>query len=547
MIGCVMLSLTGSLVFILSSDFLILIQLALIACGFFCLLQAFLSRKILEEYKNWVLIFSFVFLINLLVPFPGQLIAGGDWYVHLTMSTSLIDGTFGEGYAQLSRSPFFSWGSLAFIKLLGPLQGFSLYSSVVATSTLICLLPSGLNNISASQKKGLCAVVLLILVSPFFITSLQNLWPKLAAAGAIAASARLARLKFRFSIPSAFCLLAIAIAYHESSVFYFPLVIGIMLDSGALQTSLIFVLARNPGFLLSRVIKKMPELIAVSFSFLIFVGFIRLVQISRFGADAIVSSNPLVTFATDLSIPMKIYQNILSTVFGDQFFYRLAEMSGSCSAYLAACMQIPYLFFAAFIPWLGGSFVGILFLWTPLASRKHLRCTLDGLCGLYGRNPFTVGGSLLVIAISLLVTQGAIHWGLVQVSLVQLALLFFYEAGRFALKVGAMKNILLLNVLFGLFPFSLFSIIGGIIVINPRGSFGSLKEALITGDGDLRNMLSNQWATLFLSSDGLVLLLAIPILALLLLVSYRYIYKDGTIIEPPSSLLFRHESLEGQA
>ena len=297
LVGCIILSLTGSLVFILNSDSLILVQFVLIACGFLYLLQSFVAQKNLKDCKYWALIFSLIFLINLLVPFPGQLIAGGDWYVHLTISTSLIDGTFGDGYAQLSRSPFYSWGSLAFIKLLGPLQGFTLYSDVVAASALICLLPSDINSISASQQKGLCAVVVLILVSPFFITSLQNLWPKLAAAGAIAASARLARFNIRFSILFASAMLAVAIAYHESSAFYFPLIIGIMLDSGTLPISLIFALGRNPISLLSWGIKKLPELFAVALSFLLFVGLVRFVQVSRFGVDAIVSSNPLVTLA----------------------------------------------------------------------------------------------------------------------------------------------------------------------------------------------------------------------------------------------------------
>lgn len=540
LMGCIMLSIAGLIVFILNADILISAQLALIACGLFFLLHTFMARKKCEEYRYWTLIFSLVFLINLMVPFPGQLIAGGDWYVHLTKSTSLIDGTFGEGYAQLGRSPFYSWGSLAFIKLLGPLQGFTVYSDVVAASTLICILPSDFNAVSASQKKGLCVVLLLILISPFFITSLQNLWPKLAAAGAIAASARLARLNSSFSCSSAFAMLAVAIAYHESSIFYFPFIIGIMLDSGTLQISLIVTLSKKPVSLLSWVIKKMPEILVIAFSFVLFVGLVRFVQISRFGVDAIVSSNPLVTFARDISIPMRIYQNTLSTLFGDQFFYRLSDMSVSCYSSAVACVQMPYLFLAAVIPWLGGSLAGILLLWSPLAFREYQRYTLGGFRSICQKNSFTVGGSLFVVLLSLLVAQGGIHWGLIQVSLVQLALLYFYEAGRFAVRVGAMKKILLLNFFIGLLPFVIFSIAGGLIVINPRNLLGSLKNALISGDGDLRNMLSNNWNTFFVSSNGLVLIFTLPILALLLYAAYRYTYKDDAEINPPPSILFSH-------
>lgn len=538
LVGCIALSLTGTLVFILDSDLLIIAQFALIFCGFFYFLKFLLDRNKLEESKYWIFLFGIIFLINLLVPFPGQLIAGGDWYVHLTKSTSLIDGTFGQGYAQLGRSPFYSWGSLAFIKLLGPLQGFTLYSDLVAASALICLLPPNLNAISPAQKRGLWAIFLLILVSPFFITSLQNLWPKLAAAGAMIACTRFALSRIKHSIVYSFTMLAVAIAYHESSAFYFPFVIGIMLDAGALQIRLILSLAGKPRALYLWLIKKAPEIMAMMIGFFVFVGIIRIVQISRFGVDAIVSSNPLVTFARELSLPMKIGHNILSTAFGDQFFYRLSGMIQSCASFETACKQVPYLFLAAVIPWLGGSLMGILILWAPIFLRQHLVSTLRSLRLFFNNNRYTAYGSLLVIAISLLVTQGVVHWGLVQVSLVQLALLYFYEAGRFAVKVGAIRAISFLNASMGLLPFSIFCIFGGLIVVNPRGSLSSLRQSLITGDGDLRNMLSNGWNTLFVSSDGTIIALVLPILTFLLLLCYRFIYAGKATIEPPPSILF---------
>jgi hypothetical protein len=66
----------------------------------------------------------------------------------------------------------------------------------------------------------------------------------------------------------------------------------------------------------------------------------------------------------------------------------------------------------------------------------------------------------------------------------------------------------------------------------------SLRQSLITGDGDLRNMLSNGWSTIFVSSDGTIIFLVLPILAFLLLLCYRFIYNSKVTIEPPPSILF---------
>jgi hypothetical protein len=495
--GCTLISLLGTV------ELMIGLKSGMISGGLLLLATMALPVVLLRDEKwrsavaGYGLVYTLVFALHSTVAFPGAWLAGGDWYVHLAKALAISRGEFGP--QNLDRSPFYAAGSVPLFLVLPPLQAFASHAAAVGAAASMTLLAPAARLMSCKvQQAGSSASgwrsILLLLVSPFFLISLQNMWPKLAMAGALVAM--LACFYSHEEGPNAWDLLCgwiwlwAGIAFHTAHVFYVPLALILLWQ----HRRLLFRTASPVcwgGFFL------VPLLFGIGY---------EAWSLCRFGLEAKINSNPLVTFGTELSFTGKIAQNAASILVGDQAPIRVIEMCKSNGSSWMGIGKTFYFTVAAFLPWLSGSVLGLLLTWLPAMSL--LKSGDKRFIG--GRVPreLLVGMGLALVA-ALLVLQGVSHWGALQAGLPGIVMVCYWLLGGWLQNQAVFTRTFWFSLGLGATIFVGFNAFVTVLVRAPVAMLEAPRAQLAATDGDLMAATGLGLNTFALSGFPWVTLIAI--------------------------------------
>ena len=470
--------------------------------------KSFFSSESL--FTKYAIAFFLCFGLLSTVPFPGQWIAGGDWYVHLEKVITALDHSFGPH--QIDRSPFYSLGAAPFFWYLPPLQAFMVHTATMGASTLLLFFfqddhSSPLDGLG--KNRGWIAMTILA-PSPFFIISLQNMWPKLASGGCLLIMIlmlfRPVSKVDREHLIMGWLVFWIGLAFHASHIIY-----GVLLFLLLWRTRKVIIGKLSLGLMLWLIIPP-----------IVLIGLYEGWSLLRFGIEAKIASNPTMTYHTDSSFFVKIAQNILSTLVGDQAiirtfdFWKTAFITGSASGYMEAI----YFTAAASLPWLSGSMIGILIVLLPIRSQLHLKALTSTPLA----SQLTIGFSFAIVS-GLVLAQGNSHWGLLQAVFPASILVLYWWITGIIQNQHQLRRLQLFAVALGALPFFLFSFCGLIILNVNVGPFPSMYEKLKSIDGDLMAVTANQFSTF--ASKGFPVVPCIATVGFFL--AYRHCVRRATV------------------
>ena len=433
-----------------------------------------------QDYRailiGFSLLFGLLFMILASQPSPGIYLAGGDWHLHLQKLAAAMKGQFNESH--LDRSPLFALGGAPFALILPIIKSGILHSSWVAAAAVWGLLApvtqtsanTSLSYIQRSARQNALLVILVVACSPFVVMSAQNIWPKLSMAGAALAMIQVAsvppHLRCRTDLLIAWLFFWLGMGWHLGHVIFGPLMCLLLWQSWS---------SLRP----KRMLAWLGWLTAPILCF----GSYELWSLIRFGLEAKISSNPVVTFATELPFFAKVAQNLLSTIVGDQALVRVWHIWSRAleTGALSDASKAAYFTGAAWLPWLSGSIAGIVLSFWPIirAGPKSLRTLSSSV------HPTAWTGLIAAFVISQLLMQGGSHWGAVQAGLpgvvFALVRLIIIPQTRTEILAASLRHVLLI----GLLPYWVFNL--GVTALL-SGSFTFLNTAkteLLATDGDL--------------------------------------------------------------
>ncbi|HVT28847.1 MAG TPA: hypothetical protein VHE81_12605, partial [Lacipirellulaceae bacterium] len=357
------------------------------------------SRDVLRRIG---VVYGFGLVVLTLGAYPGLWLMGGDWWQHLGMARAVIAGKFGPD--DIARSPFFAVGSLPMLEWGGQLamyQAYNAFAFAAACAPCLDVLLRG----SAAQRSARLWILAGVAISPLCTVVMQNLWPKIFAAGLIWLSVYRARAwsqrgHMRDAIASS-CWAAVAVLVHESSIIYIPLIAAVAFSRSSLASkrNLMGVLV---GVFLGGALVAMWE------------GW----TIWEFGLHARIQSNPAITYDTGLRWWHKLADNTVGILVGAlpgdlASVWRNGSLPWSERAYYTA---------VAVVSTVGATAAGIFVLWFVWLGAL-VRRSFAGLL----RQPrkmrmlgFAIG--LVLLAHGLLL-GGAPRYGAVQCGLVPLVFL----------------------------------------------------------------------------------------------------------------------------
>lgn len=442
-------------------------------------------------------IHTVVYSLMATIAFPGQWLAGGDWYVHLSKAIAIQQGALGPEH--LDRPSLYAAGSLPLLVFISPLMAFTAHAAAAGSASLMTLFCPGL--ISAGERQGAwrhqTQMVILVLISPFFLISLQNHWPKLVMCGCLVAMLSFALGAFRKASVNDllfaalwFCL---GVGYHYGHIVYVPFVVWIAIRGWKF-------------FIRQATLRHWVALLLIP---LICVFAFEIWSIARFGLEVKVRANPLVVYDQDMNFFSRVWQNILSSVAGDQAWIRIYQMWTDSDAGPMKLAKAAYFSIAALIPWFSGTVLGWVLLTCPLWS-NHPRKWPGSFQDFFksGMGMAFLGSSIF----GLVLLQGVVHWGALQAGMPGLVMLAYWYLGKMDYSDCAYYRALALHLFFGLLPFLFFNLLVATIVELPLEFLESPRAELLASDGDLRTVQTLSLSTFGLSGYPWVHLLSISVL-----------------------------------
>ncbi len=248
-----------------------LLIVSLFAFGSYLFNQNFIK----QVWKNLLHVYALYLLAlvpALASPFPIIGTWDGDWLILYQSGLCLWEGTVMSAES-LQRPPLFGGGVSLLWLFMDGLIPFQIFATVMAAGTLGAVwFAMGRLELRVSSWR----VLVLLVLTPFFLHNTAACWGKLMAAGLLLASSiELWVGNERSAVWWSAGLFALAVAVHQSSIIYLPLVGTIQLASkgwGALSPVRFLASFGLMGFLL--------------------VGMFELWTVLHYGLEAKVAANP---------------------------------------------------------------------------------------------------------------------------------------------------------------------------------------------------------------------------------------------------------------
>jgi hypothetical protein len=339
------------------------------------------------------------------------------------------------------------------------------------------------------------------------------MWPKLAMAGALVAM--LTCFYNDEEGPNAWDLLCgwiwlwIGIAFHPAHVFFMPLALILLWQHRRF-------LFRTSSLVYWGVFFLVPLFFGIGY---------EIWSLFRFGLEAKINSNPLVTYGTELSFMGKITQNAASILVGDQAPLRVIEMWKNSESSWMAIGKNFYFTVAASLPWLSGSVLGLLLTWLPAMSL--LKSGDNRFIGSLLPREFLVGMALALVA-ALLVLQGISHWGALQAGLPGIVMVCYWFLGGWLQNEALFIRTFWVSLGLGATLFVGFNTFITVLLRAPIAMLESPRAQLAATDGDLMAATGLGLNTFALSGFPWVTLIAIVAAFFLFTRLWRFKNSQGS-------------------
>jgi hypothetical protein len=421
----------------------------------------------------------------LLSPFPIAGTWDGDWLFLYEAGQSLWKGTDLTAES-LQRPPLFGGGASFLWLFQGGLIPFQIYAAVMSAGTIgACVF--------ALRRHG-CHITLrrllpLLVLTPFFLHHTAACWGKLMAAGLLVASgAELASNKSRPAEWWSALWFALAVAVHQSSLLYAPLLLGIRLLPPHRNTA--------PALLKWLTRMAIPGILLVGS----FEGW----TVFHYGLEAKIAANPSVAQRDPaLSLLENTAMVILTSFVGWSPLESLLRWLEQADAFtLARAGKEGFWLLTSWVQVMAGTFLGV---WGPVLLASRFRRG-DILTEKHSTKSLWIPGSsaAVVVVLNGLLTPFASSHGTMQAGLVGLGLagLLIFIAAMEAVCPSRHRAALILTTVFGFLPW---------LLLNAGISAGShlsasFRDMFLNGsEGDWKRIVANDLTPLGLSHPALQL------------------------------------------
>lgn len=425
-------------------------------------------------FKTHYLIYAGTIAVLSLIAFPGLGLWSGDWFYYYTAGESLRTHFLTEQL--LERTPIFP-GVASPLWLFGSsLAVYQIAAAVVASSVLLALNHAAV----VFGKKPLTILSFAyVLLSPFFLLHLAQMWPKFFAGGAIFLSFLEAIRYRRTRSPDAIVWSAIwlgfSISAHHSSVIY--------------------------AFLMGAILLQRPPRRSEIGRFLLFAAIAaalvlpyELWVIHQYGFGERVAHNPTLTYR-EAPIFSTAWRGWITSLVGNPVqplmeVWRSGGHNGHVVNYEGwfGFLAKGYFSLCAWITLLAGSLVGI-FLPVPIAMRGRMKKSVRGL--FVAEKPAMVAVGLIYVMHSFLLPYVS-PWGDAQCGLTGLALMgvtwFLFQLDTLRRTAEALR----LTAITGFLPYLMMNlpVLAAYCITSPLSA--NLVAMLQRQDGDALIMAENR-------------------------------------------------------
>lgn len=436
------------------------------------------ERRVWLSLRNTYALYLVALVPALASPFPILGTWDGDWLFLFKAGRTLWESGTLSGES-LQRPPLFGAGAGPLWVFADGLASFQIFAAVMSAGALgACLF------VADKLAPGISRIRLLapLVLAPFFLHHTAACWGKLMAAGLLlAAGTELWRATNRSGVWWAGVWFALAVAVHQSSLFYAPLLLAIRVTAC--------------GF-------KFADLLAMTGVFavtgLALAGGFELWTVQHYGLAAKIAANPSVAQRDpNVSLAMNTFLVIVTSFLGWAPVENLVRWAGQPDARSAARMgKESFWLVTSWLQVLAGTFLGA-YAAVLLAGGKTFfaRCR-NGFCSRSAVWLWLAVG--LVILCNGLLNPSSSSNGSMQTGLVGLGL-----AGFLALSIGLAKEVprrwtwaVGLTTVFGTLPW---------LVLNVGVSAGlrfsaTFRDKFVSGsEGDWERLRTNHLVPLGLS------------------------------------------------
>lgn len=477
LLGAIFISWISLLSYILQiNEIYTIIPILLLFCIFF--IKDNLIKIYSKEISIYFYIHTIVYGIHVVNAYPGIWLAGGDWYSHLSKAIALHELSYSVD--NIDRSPFYAAGSIFGMHFIDPYISFYSHSIAVGSAVILAILTNAKNRIG----------VLLIIISPFFLISLQNLWPKLALGGCLIGTLYFGFVQVNNSKKNFILLMmffSAGVAYHRSFIFFSPLI-------------LLYLTRHNHWNF------KFLSL-SLLIAFCLF-GFYETWNIYSHGISSIINANPVVTYSQDLSFWVKCWNKIDSVFIGSAAWFKFNDRLQTPLLEISKFLQNSYIFAICFVSNISGTIFGL-----SLIFLHHIRTVTARLLFLIQSNFYKKEFLLLLLSFILLifVTPGIKHWGLLQASTPALVIAFYWFLGNFNLKLGDFRFAAYTHCFLGITPYLIINLGTNFILNSDNPNLTKLSNLLKKSDSDFITMQLNDFTNFAMNTPTIVPLFTIAV------------------------------------
>jgi hypothetical protein len=354
-----------------------------------------LHRRLLPDLRRAMADSIPIYLVAVLAaslsPFPVLGEWSGDWLHLYRMGQSVIHGTLPSN--MLARPPLFGAAATPLWILGGGLIPYQLMAAVASAAALTAT-SAFIEDFRPTSPR---AVLLPLLISPFFLHHTAAAWSKLLAAGLILAAVVEALHRRRLASAALF---ALAVGIHEGSIIWAPCVL----------------LAHGVNAAGWRGVARAVGPIAILG--LLIAGPLEIWILVKYGLAAKMAASPVLTYTTTDPFVVKAVLAVVSSFVGWGPLVSIGRwLRYPHPAAAAVATKEAYWLVTSYITTLAGTVGGLLF---PFLLTRRTRPLASRPLGLFNRW-MLVGTSFAVIA-SALLTPYYSDQGNMQAALVPLAL-----------------------------------------------------------------------------------------------------------------------------
>jgi hypothetical protein len=353
-----------------------------------------------------------------------------------------------------------------------PLVAAQVYGSLMTAAAVSLMLYSPEENKTMQPSLKVWFWLAVLLVSPFFLVHLQNLWPKFVAGGCVLLAVReamvLSKSPSHNSLLTGLFWLFAGVAFHESTILYLPM----------------FMLLCGWRTLVKLAVswKIWLEVFLIA---MILVGSFQIWTLAKFGLNSRIKQNPALTYDQGLTLPKKMTLNAVGTLFGFLPADLEKRWSATTGAPPSKRAETAVYTVIAVVSCLASTLLGIHLACVWLFWRRFKNLLFcSGSSGFH--TAFWWGSAIAFIGYCFLLGMspryGAAQGGLTQWSLIFMYFYFVHIPG--VLEVSAARRLFVISGLFGLLPFVVINCAMTMALYTPSIGTPAFMEKLAKLDGD---------------------------------------------------------------